>query len=514
MSDNNANKRIAINSILLSIRMVFVLGINLFTTRAVLGLLGVEDYGVYNVVCGFVTMFTFLNTAMSNGIQRFFNFELGKNGIEGAQKVYSTAVIIQVLLSIIIIVIAESFGLWYLYNKMVIPDERFIAALWLLQMSVFSFFFVIMQAPFTAAVMAHEKMNFFAVMSVFDAVAKLLIVYIVPLFGGDKLIIYGILFALISVVDFSVYYLYCKRNFEEVRFKKPKNKAMFKAMLGFSGWNMFGSLSTLMKEQGINLVMNFFFGPVVNAARGVSMQVSSGLQNLVQNIAIPVRPQVVQSFAQGNVERSMSLTFSVSKLSCMFLYMASLPILLELDYVLKIWLGDNIPDHTYTFVYIIVLTSFLNNLNSAISGVVHASGQMRLYQIAGGLVGILSVPVAYIVLSMGGRPESALWVVFISMMITQTNALIILKTIVKYSITSYIRQVILPFVYVVILTLEIPLIPLYLMEQGFIRFIIVTIACIVFISLSIYVVGLNSSEKILIQGFVSKIKQKANIDKN
>lgn len=491
----SSNKRIATNSLFLSIRMVIVLGITLYTTRTVLSLLGVEDYGVFNIVCGFVSMFTFLNTSMSNGIQRYYNYELGKNGEEGAKRVYNSSLRIQIHLAILIIVFAETVGLWYLNNKIVIPEDRMIAAGWIFQLSVLSFLFIIIQAPFMAAVMAHERMVFFAFISIYDAVLKLAIVFLVPILGGDKLIIYGFLLALISVSDFVIYFLYCKRKFREIKFNRFHHKDLFKSMLGFSGWNIFGALSGVMKDQGINLVMNYFFGPVVNAAQGVALQVSVGFQSLVQNITIPVRPQIIQSYSQGDINRVMNLTFTISKLSSLFLYMIALPVLMEINYLLKIWLGENIPEHTSMFILIIVLTCFISNLNQAISAVVHASGNMRLYQILGGTAGILTVPAAYLILKLGGSPESALWMALGAMAVAQFNALWILKSIVEYSIKDYLKQVMFPFILVVISTIWIPLLPIHFMEEGFWRFCVVLVISVSMVALSIYYLGLGAREK-------------------
>ena len=376
MSTNSPNQRIAKNSIYLSIRMVIVLCITLYTTREVLAVLGVEDYGIYNVVCGFVSMFAFLNTSMSNGIQRFFNYEYGKNGEEGANQVFWTALVIQAILALVIILLTETIGMWYLYHKMVIPAERMLAAQWIFQFSILSFLFLIMQAPFTAVVMAHEHMNFYALVSVLDALLKLGIVFLIPVLKGDQLILYGILMALISLVNFGLYYVYTKTNFAEIELPRILDKQMFRPMLSFSGWNLFGSFSNMMKEQGINLIMNLFFGPIVNAARGIASQVNSGLQSFVSNLSIAIRPQIVQSFAIGDTTRTIRLMFSMSKLSCCFLYMIALPVIIEIDYILKLWLGNNVPAHTAMFVIIIVLTSFLNNLNAAVSAVIHASGKM------------------------------------------------------------------------------------------------------------------------------------------
>lgn len=507
-NNSSNNKRIAKNSIFMAIRMVFVLGITLYTTRVILNILGVEDYGVYNVVCGFVSMFAFLNISMSNGIQRFFNFELGKNGVDGANKVYNTALLIQFILAIIIIILTESLGLWYLHNKMVIPDGRMFAAEWIFQFSVMSFLFIIMQAPYAAAVMAHERMDFYAIVSVLDAVLKLGIVFAIPVLPGDKLIVYGLLYSLINILNFVIYYIYCKKNFAEIKIKRYFDKSLFQSMLGFSGWNIFGSISGVMKEQGINLVINLFFGPVVNAARGVAAQINGGLQSFVSNITTPVRPQVVQSYARGEYVRTMNLTYSVSKLSCCFLYLCALPVVLEIDYILRLWLGNTIPDHTNTFVIIVILTSFVNNLNAAVSGVIHASGKMMVYQTVSSTISLMCVPCSYFGLKFGMSPEFALLMVMGWAAISQIASLFILKTIVSYSIRDYVKSVLWPLLAVMIVTFWPALFIHEYMTSGFIRFLIVGITSVSVSSLGIYYIALNRSERGLINSFLSKFKQK------
>lgn len=505
MSDNQSNnKRIAKNTLFLSIRLIITMLISLYTTRVLLACLGVEDYGIYNVVCGFVTMFAFLNTSISNGIQRFYNFELGRNGVEGAKVVFNTALLIQLLLAIIILVLTESVGLWYMHNKIVVPDGRLVAAEWIFQFSVVSLVLTIFQAPYTAAVMAHEKMDFFAVVGIADAILKLLIVLVLPLLSGDSLVIYGFLFLLITVFDIAIYIYYCKKNFEEICICHLFNKDTFKSMLSFSGWNLFGTFSNMMKEQGINMILNLFFGPIVNAARGVAMQVNSALLGLVSNLTVAVRPQVVQSYAQGNIERTMRLTFSISKLTCMFLFLCSLPILLEIDYILRIWLGDIVPEHTNKFVIIIVAISFLNNLSGAISGVVHASGKMKLYQTSGSIVVLMSVPIAYVALSLGAPAEAALIISFIAMLMAVVIALFVLKTIVKYRIVDYIRSVIIP----ILLVFFISFWPAYFfhlsMEDGFVRFIVVGVISFLTTAIVILFVGFNKNERNLLRQMMYK----------
>ena len=509
MADNSsANKRIAKNSIFMSIRMIIVLLITLYTTRVILQTLGVIDYGVYNVVCGFVSMFTFLNTSMSNGIQRFFNFELGKNGIVGAKKVYNTALIIQFLLAVIIIILTESFGMWYLHNKMVIPYDRMFAAEWIFHFSIMSFLFVIMQAPFTAAVIAHERMDFFAAISVLDAFLKLGIVFALPFLPGDNLIVYGALFASISILNFTLYAIYSRRSFEEIRLQGCIQRSLFKSMLSFSGWNLFGSFSGVMKEQGINLVLNLFFGPVVNAARAVAAQVNSGLQSFVSNITMPVRPQVVQSYAKGDLQRTMGLTISISKLSCGFQYLLALPLSYEIDFVLKIWLGDEVPEHSGLFIVIIFATSFLNNLNSAVSNVIHATGKMKLYQITTSLVALLAVPLAYISLRMGACPEIALSMVTITMFFAQVLAVFILERIVGFSAKTYFLNIVKPLLYVIALTILVPLITTTSISSSWYRLIFTIALSSLAVLLSFYYVGLDKQERVLVKQMIEVAKKK------
>lgn len=509
MPDNaSSNKRLAKNSIFLSIRMVIVLGISLYTTRAILKVMGVEDYGVYNVVCGFVSMFAFLNTSMSNGIQRFFNFELGKNGEEGANRVYCTALLIQAILAIIIIILTESIGLWYLHHKMVIPEGRRLAAEWIFQFSILSFLFIIIQAPYTAAVMAHERMDFYAIVSILDALLKLGIVFLLPLLSGDKLILYGVLFALISVVNFFLYFGYCKKRFKEIVFHRTFDHELFKSMLGFSGWNIFGSFSVVMQTQGINLVINYFFGPVVNAARGVAAQVNGAMQGFVGNLTLPVRPQVVQSYARGETDRTIKLTYSISKLSCCFFAMMAIPISLEIDFVLRLWLGNNIPEHTATFTILVLLTTLTSNLNSAISNVVHATGNMKQYQLWGSLVKICSVPLAFFILLKYCIPEIALVCVWIMNLLGHIVGLFVLRNLIAFSLRDYLLKVILPIFLVIGITLGCTLPLVFVLQQSCLRCIIIVLVSVLSVSTTLYFLALNDSERKLLQLLVKKILPK------
>jgi O-antigen/teichoic acid export membrane protein len=490
----------------MSIRMVIVLIITLYTSRVILGVLGVEDYGVYNVVAGFVTMFGFFNSSLSNGIQRFYNFELGKNGVEGARRVYNMALLIQVLLALIIVLPTEIFGLWYLHNKMVIPEGRMFAAEWIFQLSLLTFVLHIIQVPYTAAVMAHERMDFYAIVSIFNVLISLAAVFLIPHLGGDALILYGALTALIALITLVLYIGYAKKNFKEIVIEKAFRLSLFKEMLSFSGWNIFGTLGQMMKDQGVNLILNFFFGPIVNAARGIANQVNGGLQSFVANITVPVRPQVVQSYATGDINRSLSLTYTISKLSCYFLLLMALPIMLEIDFVLKIWLGDNVPEHTSIFVVIIVLNSFINNLNAAVSGIVHASGKMKIYQLCGGSISLVSVAIVYIAMLIWDIPSIALIVLLALDIIRQFVALLVLKSIVnEFSLKVYIHDVVVPLVLVASVSLIFPMLVYNYMQMGVLRFFVVFVVSILSVASCVYMTGLNNSEKFLVKQIFNKI---------
>ena len=501
---NNQNKRLAKNSLFLSIRMVIVLFIAFFTTRKILAVLGVSDFGVFSIVCGFISMFGFINTSMSNGIQRYWNFELSKHGILGACHVYNMSLIIQMLISIIVLLLIETLGVWYFNSKMVIPTERLFAASVIFQFAALSFVMIILQAPYTAAVMAHEDMDVYSIITVLDITLKLGIVFSIELFESDKLIIYGLLWMLVSIFDLLIYIIYCRCRYQEVRICIGFHRELFSSMLTFSGWNLFGSLSNSLKAQGVNLVMNLFGGPAVNAAFGVANQVNGGLMGLIQNLTIPVRPQVVKEYAIGNLHRVMRLTKSISKLSSYFYYVIAIPVIFEIDFILKIWLGENTPSYASGFVIIILITSFVGNLNAAISNVVHAIGDMKLYQSSLGILGLLSMPLSYIILKSGGGFYYALLSIFLTMTLSQILALIILKHLMPFSILNYAKSVIFPLVCVLLLSIIIPFLFNYFMDAGWIRFFIVVISSFISVVISTMLIGLDREEKEFVYTIVQK----------
>lgn len=508
ISDNN--KRIAKNSFYMTIRMIIVLFISLYTTKAVLNALGVVDYGIYNVVCGFVAMFAFLNSSMAGTTQRFYNFELGKSGALGIQRVYNASVIIHILLALIIILLTEIVGLWYLENKMVIPNERMNAAFWIFQFSIASMFFNIVNVPYAGVIMAYERMDYYAYVGVGDALLKLLIALSLYIINGDRLILYGFLYMLISIFDFLAYYIYAKRKLKELKLMGNISKPFFSSMLSFAGWNLFGSFAYMMRDQGINLLLNVFFGPIVNAARGVANQINGALQGFTNNILTPARPQIIQSYAKGEFERSFKLMNSVSKLSCIVFLLMSLPVCLLVSSILEFWLGGNVPEHTSTFVVIMLITNTWGSLVAPISAVVHATGRVKFYQILSSASNLVSVPLAYLFLCYDAVPEYVFYALFITMFTNHIAGLVALRHLTSFSVRKYCKDVVIPLAIAIGLSVMTTIIPHSFIDNQLVDFVVVLVVSTVSILGYSYLICLNGIEKQMIIQFTKKIIRRNN----
>jgi len=516
MSDNSqGNKVMARNTILLCVRMVIVLAITLYTSRVVLRVLGVEDYGIYNVVCGFVVMFGFLNGALSTGVQRFYNFEYGKNGTEGANRVYITAVQTQAIIAIVTIILAESIGIWYINNKMVLPSERLNAALWIFQFSVISLGTTILTVPYQAAILAHEKMDFYAILGICDQFLKLGIALIIPYVSSDKLITYGALFLIITMINFSCNIIYSKIKFVEIKYRIVFYRDLFKQLLQFSGWNIYGKLALMGKDQGLNMILNLFFGPAVNAARGVAYQVYGAISGFVANIPVAVKPQLTQAYARGDIRRTFSLMFAIGKACYLFTFLMALPICLEIKYILNLWLGaDHVPEYTSVFVILVIMTSLVGNLNSPVSFVVHATGDMKKYQVVTSIVELLVLPTSYIALRCGVLPPVVFVVSFVFTIIGQIVSLLILRSILFFSLREYCREVIKPLLLTSILSCVFPMIIRFTMHDGLLRLVVIFISSVIITFSAIYLVGINKSEKLMVSQIVKSAAHKVFGKKN
>ncbi len=484
--------------------------ITLYTTRALLVALGVDDYGLYNVVCGFVSMFSFLNTSMANGIQRFYNFEIGSNKHEnGIARIYTHSFIIQIVLAAIIIIAIETFGIWYLNNKMVIPDGRFYAASWIFQFSMISLFFVVVSVPYSAAVMAYEKMDFYAILSILDAILKLVIVIILPYLHDDQLIWYGGLVALISFINCISYFIYCKFKFADIKIIKGLDKKILSSILSFSGWNVFGSFAHMFRNQGVNLVFNYFWGTFINAANGIAGQVNAAVESLTQSFLTAVRPQMIKSYASGDIYHLMKMTISVSKLTFFLIMLLAVPLMGEISTILDAWLGcGKYPKITAVFCQLTMIMTLFNSFATPISTVVHATGKMRKFQVICSFVILAVVPFAYVSSRLGGSPELVLVISILVVIATQIVRLFLVRELVDFSVMDYIKKVCYPTLRVFFIVLLFTFGIHWLLPNGIIYSLIVMATSVVTSCIIIYYWGLDDTERELAVSFIHSKNKK------
>ena len=497
------NQRILKNSIFIYLRLAIVMAIALYTTRVLLNSLGVVDYGIYNVVCGFVMLFGFLNISMSNGIQRFYNYTLGKDGPTHLSSVYSTAIVIQFIIIAIILLFAETIGLWYINNEMVIPHDKLIAANWIYQFSILSLVFTILQGPYNAAVLAYERMNIYAYISIADALLKLLAAIMVSSVANDRLIFYGVLIAGISLFNLLAYYIYCKIRLPHIKFVSNRQRVLFKQMFSFLGWNIFGSFAYVVKGQGTNLVLNNFFGAVVNAANGITTQITYAIQSFATNLVIAFKPQLTQSYAVGDYARTERLLLSMSKLSYLLFCIIGIPLICEIDYILSIWIGDTTPPQTAMFCVLSIIATGIGCLNTPITQVIHATGKMKRYQIVTSTIICSIVPISWIALQMGASAYAVFYITIVVTIINQVACIYTLNTIFPIKLRVYISDVIVKCLIYTCLSFIIAYLIGNSMPASWLRLLLVCIgslASAIFIPFFV----LNNEERELVKPFIRK----------
>lgn len=503
------NKRVLLNTIFLYVRMIFILLLSLYTTREVLHVLGVVDYGVYNVVAGFVSMFSFLNTSMINATQRYYNYEKGLGNKIGLRAVYNASLRTQLVLGIFTLLLLELVGVWYVNEVMVLPEERLEAANWVFQTSVISLLFVILQIPYSSAVVSHEKMNFYAFVGIVDAVLRVGIVIILPHLSLDSLKAYGILMLCVSLFNFCVYFLYAKVNFNEIRFDRQVDYKLLKQIASFSGWNVFDSFAFMMQGQGLNVLMNAFYGPVVNAARGITYQIQGAVYNFSSNIGMAFKPQLVESYAKENYSRTKGLFYTMSKMCFFMQYVLSIPIMLELDYILKIWIGTDVPEYTHIFTILILIHTIVNSFNMPMTQVVHATGNIKRYLFFRSLLTLSVIPVSLLSIKIWGSPIVVFVTMIVITLLMQPVSLYLLHRVFEFNYREYFKTVIFPSVLFAVL-MPIPLVLCNkIFEIGIIRLSsILFLAVISSIICGYYILLTKSERKDIINMIRSKIGKK------
>lgn len=493
---SNHNTKITKNTLFLYGRMIIVLFVSLYTTRVVLNVLGVSDYGIYNVVAGFVSMFSFFNGAMNNTTQRFMSFERSSEDKAILNTVFITSCQIQFMIALITVFLLETFGIWYINNVMFIPIERLTATNWVFQLSVLSLMVLILQIPFSASIISHEKMDYYAVVSIVDVIFKLFIVILLPYISYDKLIFYGFFSFALSILNFVLYYVYAKRNFPEIYYNSTFDKNRFKIMISFSGWNMFGALAYTLQGQGLNVLVNSFFGPTINAARGIAFQIQGAIAGFSENIAMAFRPQLVESFAIKDFDRTENLMYSMSKYCYTMIFVLSLPIMIEIHGILNLWLDNTIPQYTIQFTYLVIINMLITCFNLPLSQTVQATGVVKYYQVVRSIIIVFTLPIAWLCLKLGADPTSVFWVTIVVSIVNQPISMVILRYNFKYSYWKYINRVIIPSI---LLTILAPIIPIFIhncMNESLLRLIIVGCVSIVISIVIVYYVVLNLNERV------------------
>lgn len=509
-SDNN--KRIAKNTLLLYVRMLFTMAVSLFTSRVILNTLGVEDYGINNVVGGIVTMFSVLSGSLSSSISRFITFELGKGNIERLKTIFSTGVNIQLGMSVSIIIIAEAVGIWFLNTKMNIPTDRMVAANWVFQCAILTFVLNLLSVPYNAAIIAHEKMSAFAYISVVEVSLKLIIVYMLMISPFDRLETYAVLLLLVGAVIRFIYGYYCKRHFEECTYHFVFDKPVLKEMTGFAGWNFLGNGAYMLNTQGVNILMNLYFGVAVNAARGIATQVDAALKQFVNNFTTAVNPQITKSYAQGDLDYMHKLVCRSAKFSAFLMMFFAVPIILETNTILTIWL-KTVPDYAVIFLQWIIISSFMDTVlaNSLVTSM-FATGKIKRYQIIVTTVGCLVFPLSWIAFKLGFEPQVGYILYFIIYTILLFVRLYLLKDMVKLPVMMYIREVLYKLAPIIVVGFAIPGILILTMDAGWLRLILVCLLSVLVTAASEYFIGLSNKEKNFvaekIKLVIGKIKSK------
>lgn len=495
--NNNSfdNKKIAKNTLFLYLRMGIMMITSLFTSRIVLDVLGVEDFGIYNLIGGIVVLFSFLNTSLLTGIQRFLNYHLGQNDFLMAQKVFCMSLNIYVILGIIILILAETIGLWFLETQLSIPRERMQTAHYVYQFVVLTFLVGMIRIPYNASIIAYERMNYYAYVSIAEVTLKLAVVYLLYITTFDKLIFYAFLYTLIPILITIIYYVYCKKNIEITRYMRFWDKGIFKSLFNFSGWSLFGSFANLSVQQGLNFLINIFYGVVVNAAAGIANQIVGTVYQFVSNFQTAFNPQIVKTYAAKQYENFHLLICRASKFSYFLILLIVLPLLLVMDSVLSIWLVE-VPEYTSIFCRLILLFFVIDAINAPLWMSVQATGNIRNYQVLMSILILLNLPFSYILLK-SGYPVYCVWIVrIIFNVVTFIARCWYMKSKMNFPMRSFINGVMCPIILVTLAAVPLPIFTYYTISGTYTNLIITVLVSLVSIVIAVYSLGLTHNERV------------------
>lgn len=507
MDSASNNKRIAKNTILLYVRMFVMMAVGLFTSRVILDALGASDYGIYNVVGGLVTMFSVLTGAMSVATSRFLTFALGLGDKEQLRKTFVTAVNIHLLIAVAMIVIAEVAGIWFLNHKLNIPADRMEAANIVLQFSIATFVINLVNVPYSSSIISHERMGIYAYFTLYDVFVKLIIVYALYVSPVDRLVIYALLLCLANLTTQIIYWIYCKRQFEECRYSFSLDKTLLKKMFGFIGWAFWGNAAVVAKDQGMTLLLNIFCGTLVNAAQGVANQVNAMVNRFVTNFMTAVNPQITKQYAAGEYESMNRLIIRSTKFSAFLMLVLIVPIIVNIDDLLGLWLVK-VPMHTSSFVSLILFYSFVDCFTGGLITGILANGKIKVYEIALTIIYALNIACAYIVLRLGMSPESLYGLLIFFKVIVLGVQLVLGRKMFALPLRIYLAAMLRYVLPVLALGIILILIPWHLFNNIFARMACSIVIVEVLLLVAVMLVGLEGNERAFIYNKVKEITNK------
>ena len=478
--------------------------VGLYTSRVILDALGVDDYGIYNVVGGFVSMFALISAALTSACSRFLNFELGNGNSERQAIVFSTALTIQCGLAAIVVILSEVIGVWYVNNVMVLPPDRLSAANWCFQFSVFNFCMNLITVPYNASIIAHEKMKAFAYIGLFQGLAQLCISFLVYLEPFDRLVFYALLLMLLQFFIRLIYQLYCRRHFQECHYRFVLDKPLLKHMFSYSLWHLVGNSAAILKSHGVNLLLNLFFGPAVNAAKGITTQVDSAVNQFVSNFMMALNPQITQSYAKGDTSYMLQLIIKGACFSFYILFILSLPLIINAEFIMHLWLKE-VPNYTVVFVQLTLISMVIQSVSRPLITAQNATGDVRNYQLVVGGINLLTLPFCWLALYLGYSPISVMIVTIVINIIALGARIFMLPFTLKCFVRrDFVMQVVVKCLFVGLMASVIPIIVYKCQPSDFRNFIINVLICTISSSVTILYIGCRQSERVLIY---SKAKQ-------
>lgn len=509
MSDTINNKRIAKNTLLLYIRMLLMMAVSLYTSRVILNALGIEDYGIYNVIGGVVTMFSFLNGTMAASTQRFLSYAIGRRDSKLLQDTFSQTLTLHILIALLILVLGEGIGYWFVTHQLVIPPGRLDAAVWAFHCSLFCLFFGVIQVPYNAMIVAQERMNIYAYFSIVEVLLKLAVAFLITCFAFDKLKLYALLLLSVAGITFALYSSFCKLKFD-TSIRLYWNSNLCKNLLSFSGWNLSAQVAYVARTQGVNILLNLFFGPALNAARGIAVQVSGALTSFVSNFQMAANPQIVKSYAQGDMVGMRKLIYDSSKFSFLLLSMLSIPFYLECEAILTIWL-KTVPDYAVIFTRLVLISMLVDALSGTLVYGALATGKIRNYQLSLSLLLLLNPFLVYILLKKGLQPTTVYGIEIVLNAVALGFRLYFLRKLVNLSVSIYYKRVIRAGVVVLFLSG----ITAYLLQQtmyeSILRVFVVVITSVCAVAIWGYSVGLTKQERQKANQLINNICKKYGI---